>query len=145
MRPLLLVLFALLLVAPSCTGTSAAGLPVITIEADGHKIRAEVARTADEQSRGLMYRRELGRNDGMLFVYGEKRRLGFWMKNTFIPLSIAFIDDDMTIVHIADMAPQTTTSHKSPVPVRYALEMNKGWFAERGIEVGAEVAFELPR
>lgn len=145
MRPLLLVLFAVLLVGPSCSGTSDAGLPVITIDVDGHRVRAEVARSPDEQSRGLMYRRNLGNNDGMLFVYAEKRRLSFWMKNTFIPLSIAFIDDDLQIVHIEDMSPQTETSHRCPVPVRYALEMNRGWFDDKGVAVGAKVAFELPR
>jgi uncharacterized protein len=142
--PLLAIAALLLLTAPSCTGTSAAGLPVIKIDVAGHTVKAEVAGSPDEQSRGLMYRRDLGRNDGMLFVYAEKRRLSFWMKNTFIPLSIAFIDDDGRIVHIVDMSPQTTTSHKCPEPVRYALEMNRGWFEERGVAVGDIATFELP-
>ena len=145
MRPLLLFLFALALVGPSCAGTSTAGLPVISMDVGGHRVRAEVARSPDEQSRGLRYRRELGKNDGMLFVYAEERRLGFWMKNTFVPLSVAFIDDDLEIVHIEDMVPQTTESHRSPVPVRYALEVNRGWFEDNGVEVGAQVSFELPR
>ncbi len=144
MRPLLLIICTLGLAGLSCTGTSAAGLPVITMDVGGHRVKAEVARTPEQQSRGLMYRRSLGHNDGMLFVYERKANLGFWMRNTFIPLSVAFIDDDGEIVHIAHMAPQTERSHRSPVPVRYALEMNRGWFEDEGVEVGAKVTFELP-
>lgn len=144
-RLLVLAALALLVLqAPSCARTSDAGLAVISVEIDGHKVKAEVARTPEEQSRGLMYRRKLGRNDGMLFVYEEEKRLSFWMKNTFIPLSIAFLDTDGTIVDIQGMQPQNETSHRSKKPALYALEVNKGWFAERGIEVGARATFELP-
>ena len=141
--PLLLVALLLLALNPSC-GTSKAGLTVIKLEIDGHKLSTEVARAPEEQSRGLMYRRKLGKNDAMLFVYEKPSRLSFWMKNTFVPLSIAFIDGDHRIVHIEDMAPQTTTSHRSSKPALYALEVNRGWFDERGITVGAKVEFELP-
>lgn len=130
--------------APSCSGTSAAGLDVITISVAGHQVKAEVARSAAEQSRGLMYRRTLGTNAGMIFVYDESRTLSFWMKNTFVPLSIAFLDGDGVIVDIQDMHPQSETSHPSKAPARYALEVNQGWFAERGIEVGDKAEFTLP-
>jgi len=128
----------------SCASRSPAGLAVISIDIEGHRIRAEVAAKPEDHSRGLMYRRELGTNQGMLFVYEEPEPLSFWMKNTFVPLSIAFIDDQGTIVHIEDMAPQTTESHRSPKAVRYALEVNRGWFAERGIKTGNRASFEIP-
>ncbi len=103
-----------------------------------------MALTPDQQSRGLMYRRELGKNAGMLFVYESEKTLGFWMKNTFVPLSIAFLDADGVIVDIQDMQPQSRKSHRSAKPALYALEVNQGWFAERGIGVGDKATFELP-
>lgn len=139
-------LLALGLFAVRATGCSASdsGLPVISIDVDGHRVKAEVAATAATRSRGLMYRRKMGKNNGMLFVYERAEPLSFWMKNTYLPLTIAFIDRGGTIVHLEDMRPLTTTSHPSPVSVPYALEMNQGWFAAKGIEVGAKVTFELP-
>jgi len=128
----------------SCPGQSPAGLPIIKMEIDGHKLKAEVVSTMEQRTRGLMYRRELDRNAGMLFVYEEKEQLSFWMKNTFIPLSIAFIADDGRIEHITDMAPQTLAPHSSLKPVRYALEMNRGWFEGNNIKVGARAEFTLP-
>jgi uncharacterized membrane protein (UPF0127 family) len=147
MRSLLpLALMALfVLQAPSCGGTSEAGLPVIKIKVDGHTVKAEVAQSPAAMSRGLMYRRDLGKHAGMLFVYEEPRLLSFWMKNTFVPLSIAFLDADGVIVDIQDMHPQTEVSHRSARPALYALEVNQGWFAERGVEVGAKVEFDLPK
>lgn len=144
MRVLLLVPALLMLVLSGSCGRSSAGLVVIPIEIEGHKLKAEVAVSASEQSRGLMYRRELGRNAAMLFVYEDEETLSFWMKNTFVPLSIAWIDADGLIVGIDDMQPQTRTPHRSPRPAQYALEVNLGWFAERGIEPGAKATFELP-
>jgi len=139
-----LVVAAVVTFLASCPGRSPAGLPIIKMKIDGHKLTAEVASTAEQRTRGLMYRRELDRNSGMLFVYEEKERLSFWMKNTFIPLSIAFIADDGRIEHIADMAPQTLNPHGSLKPVRYALEMNRGWFEEKNIKVGTHAEFTLP-
>lgn len=129
--------------ASGCSGSDS-GLPVITVQVDGRSVRAEVAGTVATRSRGLMYRRKMPKNNGMLFVYDAPEPLSFWMKNTYLPLTIAFIDRSGVIVHLEDMAPLTTTSHKSPKAVPYALEMNKGWFAANGIEVGAKVEFELP-
>lgn len=134
---------ALLMAAPACS-TGEAGLPLVRMRVDGHRLKAEVARSAAEQGRGLMYRRKMAENVGMLFVYESEERLSFWMKNTFLPLSIAFIDDDGTIVHIENMQPQTTATHRSPKAVRYALEMNQGWFEQRGIAVGAKFETPLP-
>jgi len=143
---LCLVLLTLgLITLLSCASRAPSGLPVISINIEGHRIRAEVAERPEDHSRGLMYRRELATNRGMLFVYEQPRRLSFWMKNTFVPLSIAFIDDDGTIVHIEDMAPQTNDSHKSPEAVRYALEVNRGWFAEHGVQPGSRTQFQLPK
>ncbi len=136
---------ALMLVLSGSCGKASSGLPVIPIEIEGHKVKAEVAVSAAEQSRGLMYRRELGRDAGMLFVYEDARTLSFWMKNTFVPLSIAWIDADGVIVGIDDMHPQTRTAHRSPKPAMYALEVNQGWFEEHGIEAGAKAEFDWPK
>jgi uncharacterized protein len=84
----------------------------------------------------MMHRRTMGANEGMLFVYAQPNRLCFWMRNTLIPLTIAFIADDGRIVHTADMKPLDETSHCSTEPVRYALEMNQGWFSKKGIRKG---------
>lgn len=140
------VLMALLgLILSSCTATrSAAGLAVIPVELGDKTVRVEVAQTPAEMARGLMYRREMDWDKGMLFVYESDQILSFWMKNTFIPLSIAFLDSEGTILHITDMQPQSKTSHRSPGPARYALEMNLGWFEKAGVSVGEQARFELP-
>jgi uncharacterized membrane protein (UPF0127 family) len=114
-------------------------LASITLNAGIHNIRAEVARTVDEQTVGLMHRREMGPNEGMLFVYDLPGMRCFWMKNTLLPLSIAFLADDGAIVNIEDMAPLSLDRHCSQKPVRYALEMHQGWFAKRGIKPGAQL------
>ncbi len=114
-------------------------LSAIALNADIHLIHAEVAHTPAQRQLGLMFRRDLGANDGMLFVFEQPSRQCFWMKNTPTPLSIAFIADDGTIVNLADMAPETEQSHCSAKPVRYALEMNQGWFAQRGIKAGSKL------
>ena len=101
-----------------------------------HVIQAELAQSQQQQMVGMMFRREMGANDGMLFVNDEAGQRCFWMRNTLLPLSIAFIADDGTIVNIADMAPQTEDSHCSEKPVRFALEMRQGWFVKHGIKAG---------
>jgi uncharacterized membrane protein (UPF0127 family) len=102
----------------------------------GKKIRVEVARTEDEKARGLMFRDKLGADEGMLFVYEKEEFLTFWMKNTPLPLSIAFIDQKGRIVDIQDMEPFSLRTHTSARPARYALEMNRNWFQKNGIKVG---------
>jgi len=104
-----------------------------------HSLRVEVASTPDERQTGLMHRRLLGEDQGMVFVFERSGLWGMWMKNTFIPLSVAFIDERGRILNIEDMEPQTEDSHNAIAPARYALEMNKGWFAKRGIRPGQKV------
>lgn len=111
-------------------------LDTLTLSAGMHNIRAEVARTPLQTQTGMMWRREMAQHEGMLFVFDALERRCFWMKNTLLPLSIAFIADDGRIVSLADMQPQSEESHCSAEPVRFALEMNQGWFAKRGIKPG---------
>ena len=111
-------------------------LPTIALTAGFHRVVAMVADDPAERSHGLMWRREMGPNEGMLFIFDSATPQCFWMKNTLIPLSIAFVADDGTIVDLAEMKPQTTDSHCSSRPVRYALEMNAGWFSKKGLKPG---------
>ena len=117
----------------------AADLPTMTLSINGHKLVAEIAATTDQRMTGLMNRFSLKPDHGMLFVFRDKQSQAFWMKNTFIALSIAYIDDKGRIVNIEDMAPKTENTHPSNGPVLYALEMKKGWFRDHGIEAGALV------
>ena len=111
-------------------------LPRIQLQAGMHQIQAQVAATPDQRSVGLMHRAEMPQSEGMLFAFGQATQQCFWMKNTLLPLTAAFIADDGTIVNLADMKPQTTDAHCSEQPVRWVLEMNQGWFAKRGIKAG---------
>ncbi len=126
--------------------TSAAGaqgvpqdLPAIVLQAGMHQIRAAVAQTPEQRQTGLMFRREMAPHEGMLFVFEQASPQCFWMKNTLLPLSIAFLADDGSVVNIADMQPQALDSHCSAQPVRYVLEMHRGWFARRGIKPGSKI------
>lgn len=110
---------------------------------DDVKIYIEMAFTPEQRATGLMHRKKLEENHGMLFVYPEDQILSFWMKNTYIPLSIAFIKNDGTIVGITDMEPETEDRHISPEPARYALEVNQGWFQANNIKVGSMIG-DLP-
>jgi len=111
-------------------------LPRIELRAGMHRIEAQVARSPDQRSTGLMWRQAMPAHEGMLFVFEQASVQCFWMKNTLLPLTAAFVADDGRIVNLADMAPQTTDSHCSAEPVRYVLEMNQGWFAQRGLKAG---------
>src|SRR5476649_2281360 len=117
-----------------------AALPEITLSIKGHKLTAEVAATDNSRTTGLMHRRMMPENRGMLFVFSYAQPQSFWMMNTYIPLSIAFVDEQGVIVNITDMKPLTTDPHPSTKPAKFALEMNQGWFAKRGIKAGAKVA-----
>jgi uncharacterized membrane protein (UPF0127 family) len=117
----------------------AQSLAAIQLTAGFHLIRAEVARRPDERAIGLMHRPSMPANDGMLFVFDAPDRQCFWMKNTLLPLAIAFLADDGRIVNIEEMKPQSLDSHCSAKPVRYALEMNAGWFAKKGIKPGSRI------
>jgi uncharacterized membrane protein (UPF0127 family) len=100
-------------------------------------VEAEVARTPEERERGLMFRETLAKGEGMLFVFPDTQYRSFWMKDTFIPLDIAYLDADLKIVDILPMEPQTTEPQASTRPAMFALEVPRGWFAEEGIAVGA--------
>lgn len=117
-------------------------LPTIKLGAGIHNIRAQVAQTDEQRMTGLMHRPTMPNNDGMLFVFNEAAQQCFWMKNTLLPLSAAFIADDGTVINIEDMKPQTLDSHCSKKPVRFVLEMNVGWFAKRGIKPGTRLTGE---
>ena len=118
----------------------AQNLPAIALQAGMHNIRAAVAQTPELRQSGLMFRREMAQDVGMLFVFEQASAQCFWMKDTLLPLSIAFLADDGSVVNIADMKPQALDSHCSAQPVRYVLEMNQGWFAKRGIKPGSKIA-----
>ena len=132
------VLFVLILMLSSCTST----FETSEMQLGGETFRVEIARTGEQQSRGLMHRKRIGEREGMLFVYKIDRRVSFWMKNTEIPLSIAFITRDGQIVQIEDMMPLSLDPIRSVRSVRYALEVNQGTLARLGVEVGDFV--ELP-
>ena len=130
---------AALSVAPAGEALAAAGLPTAALSINGHRITAEVASSPETRATGLMNRFSLKPDTGMLFVFERPEPLAFWMKNTYVPLSIAFLDADGRILNIEDMAPQTENSQWSKGSGLYALEMRKGWFAERGIKPGDRV------
>ena len=111
-------------------------LPRTTLSAGMHLIQVQLATTQEQRATGLMHRRDMPANEGMLFVFEQPAGQCFWMKNTLLPLTAAFVADDGTIVNLADMQPQTTDAHCSVRPVRYVLEMYQGWFAKRGIQAG---------
>jgi len=114
-------------------------LEQIRLNAGIHLINAELATTPQQREIGLMMRQSMPANDGMLFVFEQPGQQCFWMKNTLIPLSVAFLADDGSVVNIEEMAPQTLDGHCSTKPVRFVLEMNQGWFAKRGIKPGSKL------
>ncbi len=117
-------------------------LPAITLTAGMHQIRAEVARTDLQRQIGLMHRSAMPASEGILFIFEQPGVQCFWMRNTLIPLSAAFLDDEGRIVNIEDMKPQTEDSHCSRKPVRFVLEMNQGWFAKKGLSAGSRIGGE---
>ena len=119
--------------------SAAQQLPRTELTAGVHLIRAEVADNFVARMQGLMHRPSMGANEGMLFVFDESGIQCMWMKNTLIPLSVAYIADDGSIVNVEDMKPQTEDSHCAKKPVRFALEMNAGWFAAKGLRPGARL------
>lgn len=130
---------ALLVGLMCCVGAAMAQqpeLPTIALNAGIFVIQAEVANTPKTRELGLMRRKAMALGSGMLFVFDQSATQCMWMKNTLIPLSVAFIDERGTIVNIADMQPLSETSHCASRPARYALEMNQGWFKKRGIAAG---------
>ncbi len=120
-------------------GVALAQLPTMELSAGIHLIRAELAYTFETRAQGLMFRKSLGPNEGMLFVFPQAEPHCMWMKNTLIPLSVAFIDEKGRIVSISEMRPQSETSHCAAAPAKFALEMNRGWFAAKGLKAGAGI------
>lgn len=139
-RILLASLVATAIALPSNAAQTVVELPTTPLSINGHKITAEVAKTTEQVTTGLMYRFSLKPDHGMVFVFDRSEPRAFWMKNTFIPLSIAFVAPDGRILNIDDMAPQDESTHLSNGPAMYAIEMRKGWFAERGIRAGDRVS-----
>ncbi len=137
-------LAATFLLAASFAATAQEGpqldLQRVKLTAGMNLIDAQVALTPQQRQIGLMLRKEMPQHEGMLFVFEQPSQQCFWMKNTLLPLTAAFVADDGTIVNLADMKPQTTDSHCSTQPVRYVLEMNRGWFEKKGIKAGSKLA-----
>lgn len=129
----------LFLLAAGFAASAHAQLPTAELAAGMHLIRAEVADSMGTRMQGLMHRKSMPQGAGMVFVFDETAAHCMWMKNTLIPLSVAFIDEAGAIINIADMQPHSEQSHCAARPARYALEMNKGWFAQRGIKPGAKL------
>lgn len=115
-------------------------LPRVTLSAGMHLINAQVAANPQQRAVGLMFRKDMPVNEGMLFAFEQASEQCFWMKNTLIPLTAAFVADDGTIVNLADMQPQSLASHCSTKPVRFVLEMNQGWFDKRGLKAGSRLS-----
>ncbi|MBS1209353.1 MAG: hypothetical protein H6R19_1751 [Proteobacteria bacterium] len=118
---------------------AAEALKTVDLSIGMYRIQAEVAATQQARELGLMNRQTMPQQAGMLFVFEQAQPYCFWMKNTLLSLSIAFIDEAGQIVNLADMQPQTETNHCAVKPIRYALEMNRGWFKAKGIKAGATV------
>jgi len=121
-------------------GTPQMQLPRITLNAGMHLIQTQVAQDFDQRQTGLMWRKEMPQNEGMLFVFEQAGVQCFWMRNTLLPLTAAFVADDGTIVNLEDMKPMSDDSHCSKKPVRFVLEMNQGWFAKRNIQAGFKLS-----
>ena len=138
-KPFAVTVLALLLGVAAQAQDAPQKLAMVQLSAGMHLIQAQLARTPDERSIGLMFRQTMPANEGMLFAFEAPSQQCFWMKNTLLPLSIAFLADDGSIVNIEDMKPQTLESHCSAKPVRFVLEMNQGWFAKRGLKAGSKL------
>jgi len=114
-------------------------LPTAQVKVAGHALKVEIVATPEQRARGLMFREKLGRDEGMLFVFEEPGYHAMWMKNTLIALSVAFVDAGGRILNITDMEPHSLDSHAAAGPARYAIEVNRGWFAQRRIKPGDKV------
>lgn len=128
-----------LLSALALAGVAQAEMPRMDLTIGFYRIDTEVAADNTDRQQGLMHRKVLGQHQGMLFVFDQVRAHCMWMKNTLIPLSVAFLDEEGRILNIEDMEPLSEDNHCAARPARYALEMNKGWFAQKGIKAGAKL------
>ncbi|HET7062221.1 MAG TPA: DUF192 domain-containing protein [Nitrosospira sp.] len=133
--PLLIIFFlGLLFSAPL-----RAQMPTTQLNISGHALTVEIAHTEAARSQGLMFRRSMGVNDGMLFIFPEAGNFSMWMMNTHIPLSVAFVDEKGIILNIENMSPRTANAHRSAGAAKYAIETNIGWFAKKKIKPGDRV------
>jgi uncharacterized protein len=131
---------ALLFSTTSFAEAEAPKLPKVTLGVGGaHKVVAEVASIPSDRAQGLMFRGKMTDNEGMLFVYPQPHVTGMWMKNTLIPLSVAFIDEKGVIINVEEMKPETLDAHMAKAPAKYSLEMNAGWFKKRKVGPGAKI------
>ncbi|WP_211444089.1 DUF192 domain-containing protein [Collimonas humicola] len=131
--------FALIAALPAAAQESQQQLPTTPLNIGIHVIKAEVARSEDQREQGLMFRKRMGNNEGMVFVFDAPAGICMWMKNTLIPLSVAFIDKKGAILNVEEMKAQTLDSHCAQGAASYALEMNKGWFKEKNIKPGTVI------
>lgn len=132
----------IILIAAGTVSCSGSGLERTTLVIDGLEMTVEVARTEEEKARGLMFREKMGPADGMIFIFEEDRHLSFWMKNTLMPLSIAYISSNGVVREIYDMEPGSLDPVVSVRSVRYALEVPRGFFEDPGISPGDRIRFE---
>lgn len=135
-RTTIALVLSLVAAATLAQGQPQLNLPRVKLQAGMHQMDVQVAYTPEQRQIGLMFRTEMPQHEGMLFVFEQATEQCFWMKNTPLPLTAAFVADDGTIVNLADMKPHTTDSHCSAKPVRFVLEMNQGWFAKKSIRAG---------
>ncbi|MFS2114284.1 DUF192 domain-containing protein [Herbaspirillum frisingense] len=145
-RPALLRLAAAAALAIGCLASTTASaqtpvrkFPTTQLNIGIHLIKAEVAQSEAEREQGLMFRDKMGDNEGMLFLFGQPAGVCMWMKNTLIPLSVAFMDEKGVIINIEEMKEQTLDSHCAKRAAVYALEMNKGWFKQKNIKPGTKI------
>ncbi len=136
MSRLVFALYAALLLVSAQAQTQ---LPIAELTAGFHRIEAEVASDQASQAKGLMHRRSMPANHGMLFVFSRTDRHCMWMRNTLLPLSVAFLDAQGKIINIEEMKPQTEDNHCAASPAPYALEMNLGWFSDKGLKPGFQI------
>ena len=146
--PILFIMTAFLCV---CCGAEAGdkddagSLPTITITVGTKKLEVEIASTAEQRRVGLMNRKSMPENHGMIFVFDPPEPVSFWMKNTYIPLSAAFVAEDGVVVKIADMQPLSETHHAPDVDVQFVIEVNRGWFKKAGLGVGSKLRLDLDK
>ena len=138
-RLLVFVSFLFIFVTNSGLHAEAPELPKISLIIANHELHAEVAHTEHARAKGLMFRPSLAENTGLLFVFPQSAYYSMWMRNTMIPLSVAFINEKGSILNIAEMKPYSLTAHRSAGPAKYALEMNSRWFANREIQAGEQI------
>jgi len=132
-------LAALALAAAAWHARADTAMQTLHLKVAAHPLKVEVAVTDEQRNQGLMFRKSLARDEGMLFVFDDPGYYAMWMKNTLIPLSVAFVDANGVILNILDMEPQTLDSHGAAGPATYAIETNRGWFAERKVKAGDKV------